>query len=155
MKKLLAVFLILALMVPTALAESIDLSGLAFDDLVALRDRINLAIWQSAEWQEVTVPQGVWKVGEDIPAGHWTIMAADGAYAMIEYGDVLTESNSISWSSSIYIIENIKSVTSRIYNENSDRTQIDIDMKDGFYIEISSGSVVFTPYTGKPSLGFK
>ena len=32
---------------------------------------------------------------------------------------------------------------------------IDLDVKPGTYIIIGHGSVVFTPYSGKPDLGFK
>ena len=52
--------------VPCSCAEDIDLSGMSIDELVELKDRINLAIWNSQEWEEVTVPQGEWIVGEDI-----------------------------------------------------------------------------------------
>lgn len=155
MKKVLCIILMIVLAIPIACAESVDLSGLSFDELVALRDRINLAIWQADEWQEVTVPQGVWKVGEDIPVGHWSIRAADGVYTSVDYGDVLLENNSISWSSSIYIAEFLTSPTNQFYIENDDKITTDIDMKDGFYVVISSGSAVFSPYAGKPDLGFK
>ena len=95
MKKLITVILILALILPVAaLADLPDLSGLSFNELVQLRDQLNLAIWNSQEWQ-VTVPIGVWKVGEDIPVGKWTIRAASenenvGTY--IVYCDVLEPS---------------------------------------------------------------
>ena len=155
MRKLLVVILVIVLKGPVAFAESVDLSGLSFDDLVALRDRINLAIWQSDEWQEVTVPQGVWRVGEDIPAGHWMIKAAEGVMSLIAYGDILSESNEVSGYSNVFINRAVNSETYRSYNVNEDMVQFDIDMKDGFFVEILYGSAVFMPYAGKPSLGFK
>lgn len=36
-----------------------------------------------------------------------------------------------------------------------DLRSIDIDAKAGYYIAIEDGSVIFTPYSGKPSFGFK
>lgn len=153
MKRLIAV-LILLLSLPIAVQADVDLSAMSFDELVALKDQINLAIWNCQEWQEVLVPQGLWQVGVDIPAGHWTIKAADGAFSSVRYGDTLDESNDISYHSSGYIYEYIYSPTCSIFDENSDKSQIDIDMKDGCYVQISSGSCVFSPYSGKPSLGF-
>ena len=53
MKKLVALVLAIVLSAGIALAEGIDLSGMSYDELVALKDRINLAMWQSDEWQMV------------------------------------------------------------------------------------------------------
>lgn len=47
----------------TADAAQIDLSAMTYEELVALKDKINLAMWESKDWEEVTVPQGVWTVG--------------------------------------------------------------------------------------------
>ena len=56
MKKFLFSFIVLVLLITSAAADPVDLSGMSFDELVALRDQLNLAIWNSQEWQEVTVP---------------------------------------------------------------------------------------------------
>ncbi len=155
MKKLLCCVMVCLLMGSVACAE-IDLSGMTYEELVALKDQINLAIWNSEEWQEVTVPQGVWKIGEDIPEGHWTITCAGDGRATIEYGDELNESGkSLSWFGDIYYSERIYSKESIMYDENSSKVSIDLEVKEGNYIIIDSGNVIFTPYTGKPSLGFK
>lgn len=153
MKKLIALVLTV-LLIPSA-AFAVDLSAMSFDELVALREQIDLAIWQSEDWQEVTVPQGVWQVGVDIPAGHWTIRAHDGAYTSIKYGPSLDVTG---YDISIFdciISDYVKSPKRSTYDKGDDRLTIDIDAKDGFYIVISNGDAVFTPYTGKPSLGFK
>ena len=74
MKKLITVILLLALVLPVvSLADLPDISNLTYDELVQLKDQINLAMWNCEEWQEVTVPAGVWVVGEDIPVAHWSI----------------------------------------------------------------------------------
>jgi len=146
----------LLLLCSSAFAQTPDLSDMSFDELISLKDSINLAIWNCAEWEEVTVPQGVWQIGVDIPAGHWSLKAADGVHSYVKYGSFLDESGvSISYDSKDYIYKNIYSTTYSQYNANEHRSEIDIAMKDGAYIVIDSGSVVFSPYSGKQSLGFK
>lgn len=155
MKRIVAVFLLL-LALPFAAHADVDLSGMSFDELVALKDQINLAIWNSQEWQEVTVPQGLWVVGEDIPEGHWTVKPVDGVYSYVTYGGKLEENGKeVSYGSKGYFSETIFSPDSRIYEEGKDKLEIDIDAKAGYYIEIESGDVIFSPYSGKPKLGFK
>ena len=138
-----------------ASAEAIELSGMSFDELVALKEQIDLAIWNSQEWQEVEVPQGVWVVGQDIPAGKWTIKAADGLKATVYWGDMLDESGTdISWDGRIYESEYLKSVNYRYY-EKGESTEVTWELKDGHYFIVNSGIALFSPYSGKPSLGFK
>lgn len=153
MKKLIALLLLL-LALPVCAQADVNLSGMSFDELVLLRDQINLAIWNSQEWQEVTVPQGLWQVGVDIPAGHWTITAADGAYSRITYGDTLDDSNDISYRSNDRQSDYVYSKSSVLFKEGSSRIQMDIDMKNNYYVQVEQGNCVFTPYIGKPSLGF-
>lgn len=157
MRKLVAFLVALVLMCGTAMAEEIDLSSMTYDELVALKDQINLAMWKCEEWQEVTVPQGVWKVGEDIPAGHWTIKTDNIYYSRISCGTVLNETakDIDPFKSQFYYSDSIKSKESKFFDATQDKAEIDFDFKDGMYIIISSGSVIFTPYSGKPSLGFK
>ena len=57
MKKWIALLLVLVSLFSAASAEviattaaEIDLSGMGYEELVALKDRINLAIWKSEEW---------------------------------------------------------------------------------------------------------
>lgn len=157
MKKILSLILILALAVPAlALADLPDISGLSFEELVQLRDQINLAMWNSQEWQEVVVPVGVWKIGEDIPAGKWTISAAsNNAYVdtYIVYCDVLEPSGlEGSARGSVFYY---KTLENKNNNEGWYPKSIDIDCKEGLYIVISQGPALFTPYVGKPDLGFK
>ena len=146
--------LILLLFSVPACAE-VDLSGMTYDELVELKDKINLALWNSEEWQEVEVPQGVWKVGEDIPVGHWTIKASKETGSTTVY---------VAWG----IKEDGKEVTIaedhdnlfywiKIYGEkgNGDLHEWDYDFQEGMYIQIENSNAIFTPYTGKPSLNFR
>ena len=150
MKKVILLVLALVLVGAVALAE-VDLSGMTFDELVALKEQINLAIWNCQEWQEVEVPAGVWRGGEDIPAGHWNIAPAGSSYSHVAIGTALNETGK-----DIDILK-----TDYWYGEglkkDSDTSldHIDYDFKDGDYIVVEDQSVIFTPYTGKPSLGFK
>lgn len=153
MKRFLSLLLVFMLIVP-AYAESIDLSGFSYDELVALKDRINLAMWQSEEWQEVTVPEGIWEVGKDIPAGHWTITVKGKGSATITYGNRLDRTGKqIAYDSSVFYYKIVNGPENWAFNDG-DTNYIDLDLINGFYIELSGG-VVFTPYTGKPDLGFK
>lgn len=154
MKKFVIALLFLLSLPCIALAD-VDLSSMSYDELVALKDQINLAMWQSAEWQEVTVPQGVWQVGVDIPAGHWTIKAYDGANTVIKYGSRLDSTGRDIGFGDADIYESVKSPLRSTFSKGDDLEQIDIDAKDGYYFVISNGDAVFMPYTGKPSLGFK
>lgn len=161
MKKFLVILLALTLLSTAALAE-IDLSGMTYDELVALKDQINLAIWNSQEWQEVTVPQGLWEVGKDIPAGHWTVRCADEGLegfmkdmVQIEWGDKLNDSGRISIGGR-YGAKTIYHPKGSSYTA-ADISECDFEWKDGDYVYIASSynRAVFTPYAGKPSLGFK
>lgn len=155
MKKTLFVFVLLCIF-SCACAESIDLSGLSFADLSFLRDKCQLEMMKRDEWQEVTVPVGVWEVGKDIPEGHWNITASKESnygWAHIVYTDMLDESGKkSSYDSNIYYAENIKHEDS---TADVEAINIDIDLKAGTYLIIDYGAAVFTPYTGKPNLGFK
>lgn len=155
MKKAVAISLLIAVaaMMNVSAFADVDLSGMSFDELVALKDQINLTIWNSEEWQEVEVPQGVWEVGADIPEGKWTIRATDGNNAYVTVGTRLDESETEV--DGLIGFESLKSETRRGYNESSDVSNWTIELKEGQYMKVDFGNVIFTPYAGKPSLGFK
>lgn len=153
MKKLislLCVFVLVLALAPAAFA--VDLSGMSYDELVALKDQINLAIWNSAEWQEVEVPQGVWEVGADIPAGKWTIKPVSGGDAMIYVGRKLEDGGA---SVDANFHKRITDPGYHGYDASSSMTELTIELKEGQYVQVDWSPAVFTPYAGKPSLGFK
>ncbi len=92
MKRFLAILVLVLLVVSSAAAEDIDLSGLSFDQLVQLQSRITMEMMQRDEWQEVTVPAGVYMVGRDIPAGKWEVTATQ-FLSYLTYGKELKEDN--------------------------------------------------------------
>lgn len=134
MKKALCVLLVLALVGAAAYA-AIDLSGMSFEELLDLRAQVDAALWASDGWQEVIVPQGVYTVGEDIPAGKWTINA--------NYGDLIIQ-QFVSPEATIYKYFDLVD-----YGEN-----LTVNLQEGWIVKISTSKAVFTPYTGA-ALGFK
>ena len=157
-KRVIALAAASVMLAGAACAEvKVDLSGMSYQELVELKDAINLAMWQCDEWQEVEVPQGVWKVGEDIPAGHWTVKTISRYTSTIAVGTVLnTMGKRIDvWSSPVYYYDMVTNENNEYFDKNVDKSKIDIVLKDGMYVIIEDGDVVFTPYDGKPSLGFK
>ena len=156
MKKIFIFILALFIFCSSALAGSVDLTGLSFDELVSLREQIDLAIWNSQEWQEVEVPAGVWIVGVDIPSGHWTITIVDNAIGNITYADVLDEYGKRpgkDWQGYSEILNSSRKSDGSYYYPAEPKS-FDLDMKSGMYF-INNAPVIFTPYAGKPDLSFK
>lgn len=155
MKKLLSLILaICTLMIPVlCLSESIDLSGLSLAELVTLQERVTMAMWKTEEWQEVTVPAGLYKVGVEIPAGKWTISAMPSAsMALVEIGDTLDDSGmGLSWTGN-HQLNYLYGKESWAYDESS-MTSWDVTLTDGLYIKLGA-NMVFTPYAG-PGFSFK
>ena len=136
-------------------ADAFDFSGLSLAELAELQSRITLAMFETDEWQEVEVPQGVYKIGEDIPAGKWTIRPVNGGHTYVYWGDMLKPSGlSLSGSGKIYEYANLYSKTHEWYRTD-DQTEITFDMQDGQYFIVDMGVAVFTPYAGAPKLNFK
>lgn len=155
MKKVICLLLVCFMLIGNACAAGMDLSGLSFDELVALKEQINLAIWQCEEWQEVTVPQGVWQIGKDIPVGHWTIRMADNISWNSWCGLTIATKLDESGRDAPYDSRILYQQLSKIGVEYPAPTEVDIDFKEGWYLIIENNDVIFSPYTGKPSLGFK
>lgn len=154
MKKLFILCLSVLLLISAAAADPVDLSGMSYDDLVALRDQLNLAIWNSREWQEITVPAGIWTVGEDIPAGHWSIrVAGELSFTNVIYFEKLDRASLGPDYNGYYFLRQINTADMAEYGLNG-ATSLDLNMQAGWYFQCDK-SVIFTPYSGKPDLGFK
>lgn len=151
MKRMVAMLMAFMLIGSIALAE-IDLSGMTYEELVELKDRINKAMWECEEWEEVTVPQGVWEIGVDIPEGHWTIKPESGSMAYVIIGDFRTGSTVDGSKSSVTV-----AAKDWEYYNSSYMQEADVILESGRFVEVSpdAGKAVFTPYSGKPDLGFK
>jgi hypothetical protein len=159
MKRFLCCLFALVLLPVVSLAELPDLSGLSFDELVQLREQVNLSLWQTDEWERVEVPAGVYKVGRDIPAGHWTITPAPESFLSIWYGDILNDSGTdagYGWDGINGFVGTFSTRTNEdgSWKNPSELHHLDIVIVDGWYIK-TSGTVYFSPYAGTPDLGFK
>lgn len=149
MRRFAALVVVVLLLSAAASAESIGITSMTFDELVALRNKITEEMMLRDEWQEVTVPAGTYKVGEAIPSGHWVITVPADTYCFVTIGSKLDS--------------NGKEVSSRcdgyyhvaLSGRSGDTTPsfVDLDLKDGTYIEIEHSSVIFSRYTGI-DLGF-
>lgn len=149
MKKVACILLVFCLFSSVAIAESIDLSGMTIEELVALQERCQLEIMKSDKWQEVTVPAGVYQIGKEIPAGHWTIKPIDGETAEVSWGTALDESKAgiDTWNTRFVNFEQITSPTAS-YAKYNNIESVSWELRDGDYLIIQSSAVVFTPYAG-------
>lgn len=94
--------------------SGVDISGLTYDQLLALQKEVQAALWASPEWKEIRVPAGVYRIGEEIPAGRYAITAEKfgwvycGAFdrqsggvdqsAFASYlGELLDDGESVTW----------------------------------------------------------
>lgn len=154
MKKFVCALLCVLSLFPFCASAEVDLQGMTYEELVALKDQINLAMWQCDEWQEVEVPSGVWVVGQDIPAGKWTIKPQDKSWVSVNWGSKLNEAKTdIGHGGEVYEGETLTAPNFSGYN--SGRPEVSWELQDGQYIVVDYCTAVFTPYSGKPSLGFK
>lgn len=96
MKKAISLFLclvILACVLPVPAAKAVKISELTFDQLIELRRVLDQEIISRPEWKETIVPAGRYTVGEDIPAGSYSIKLPEGEEYVnfivfgIEYGN--------------------------------------------------------------------
>lgn len=167
MKKLISVFLILCMIPCICFASSptkaseIDLSGLSFVELSSLRDRILKEMWESYEWQEVTVQQGIYTVGVEIPAGEWDITcydngdrASNNILTMISYGFDKDGDGKPNTSSGGYASVYKKN---HLYFEKGSLTVYKVSLQEGMLVEIDELFLpaVFTPSTGAQTFSFK
>lgn len=128
-KKFLSVILTLCLLLPVIALAEIDLSAMSVDELIALNKAVVMELMSRKDFKEVAVPAGTYKVGEDIPAGSYTVKAKLLSVLTThekngEYGDM--------------------------YTLNSDKPIGKLTLEEGESVQIT-GSVIFTPYAG---LGF-
>ena len=151
MKKLLCILLALLILPAAAAADGFDFRFCSLDELYQIRQQLNAEIMSRYSWKEVTVPAGFYVIGEDIPAGHWTITYSPGNYAQVEYfmeadetGKRVRDSFTNYYYETLCDPENDLSSIAKI-------TEIDLELKEGYFLVIYTNSVIFKPYTGRPS----
>lgn len=156
MRKFICLLLLCLCSLSLAAAEGIDLTGLSFDDLAALRDRCQLEMMQREEWQEVDVPPGVYTVGKEIPAGTWTIYSRYGYGTNISFGEKLNAAGqeieySLFGRQAHELVYNPKNSN---YQEGR-ITQWTVNFITGDYVVISTNTATFIPGASAPSFKFK
>lgn len=165
MKKVITIIIIIVLTLacfpPVGFAKTI--SEMTFKELIYLRQKINLELFSRDEWQEVTVPHGVYFVGRDIPAGTWTVKCGSAyindrfsaSYCEIEWGEYLDENGHGISGKGYRDYVQISNPESKYYE--GEMTEYSFTVKYGDYIIVgdSGNSAVFLTYIGAPDLGFK
>ena len=151
MKKLFVfVVAICVLLTSTVAFADVDLNGLSYDELVELVNKAQLEMMKSDKWQEVIVPEGIYKIGEDIPAGKWTVSAPQKVYVVsIVIGSSMYDEFTVNFDKYV----SLHGPGSALYNEG-ETSFVTLDLKEGMYIQIQSGSAIFSPYSGN-SFSFK
>lgn len=157
MKKLTCIVLSMALLCCLVLpvcAEDIDLSALTWEELLELKAAITLEQLTRDEWEEVDVPQGVYKIGEDIPAGKWTIRCKVGNRLRFAWSADLDDSGH---DINFFTACDIAHLTNPEYKyyEAGDDVEYTFEAINGYYIVIEDSPATFTPYAGTKDLGFK
>lgn len=155
MKKMFCLLFILIFIPVFSFADAPDLSGLSYDELINLREQFNLLIWNSKEWKHVEIPTGIYVIGVDIPAGHWTIKPPAGDAVVIEYFKDVDETGKRPLDSLYnYDAESIADDNCS-YASFVPMREVDFELKEGFYLTIVNGPyAIFEPFVSKPAFSF-
>lgn len=122
-----------------------DLSDFSYEELLQLRADVDAALWASDSWQDVTVPTGVYIVGEDIPAGKWSIEIGEPESEYYTVCSVATYGTPDDYYNSHGC------VSSAVLQPGIPFT---LNIIDGQLVEINGNRILFHPFTGA-SIGFK
>lgn len=143
MKKfIVAIAFLLVLVSAISASADYDLSGMSYEELLNLVSQAQREMMTRSEYQEVTVPMGIYKIGEEIPAGKWQITKAnDNSYVYVNIGSQLAD-NMLELKGFSYV------------KLDSDTPSMDFTLPEGMYIWIEKGPVIFSTPTG-PSFSFK
>ncbi len=129
-------------LVRLSLAANYDLSGFSYEDLISLQSQISKEIMSRPEFKKVIVPPGSYKVGNEIPAGKWTITATEGM-CEVYWGKSLDEYGvEVPYDDRIDDLDDWGSNSSVTWN-----------LTDGTYIVINRNAVTFSP-AAAVTLGF-
>ena len=154
MKRFFCLFSVLVLFPSFCLAALPDISGLSYSELLLLSKKVRAAMLNSKEWQKVVVPPGVWEIGREIPAGHWTIKPDSGLGPdlVIYASRTKDQGHDVDVTFGECIMEVICSTDSP-YNDGSYKNETDFYLEDGHFLRLDC-RMIFTPYAGKPKITF-
>lgn len=134
MKKIIALLLLVSVLLLFGSAYAEDLSKLDDEQLIALSVAVNSEIIQRNLNKKVKVPTGTYIVGQDIPAGDYTIRPT-GTFLRVDiYESEVKLGNRIG-----------------IYSANQEEFIGKLSLKEGQIVEITFGGSTFEKYAG---LGF-
>ena len=134
MKKIIALLLLVSVLLLFGSAYAEDLSKLDDEQLIALSVAVNSEIIQRNLNKKVKVPTGTYIVGQDIPAGDYTIRPTGSLLRVEIYED------------EVKLINRVGS-----FSVNQEEIIGKISLKDGQIVEITLGGSTFEKYAG---LGF-
>ena len=134
MKRFISLLLLVSVMFLFGFAYAEDLSKLDDEQLIALSVAVNSEIIQRNLNKKVKVPTGTYIVGQDIPAGDYTIRPT-GTFLRVD----------------IYEGEVKLGNRTGIFSANQEEIIGKISLKEGQIVEISFGGSTFEKYAG---LGF-
>lgn len=138
MKKLIAVILILALMLPAAsLADLPDISWLTNEELMELNHQICLKLFSEKLINGVHIPIGVYTVGEDIPAGSYQVKLENNQNTSLISINYINDEGEKNVSGSFAIGD--------LYGAYEVGK---MTLEDGQIVEIDFAPAVFFPYSG-------
>lgn len=132
MKKVLFLISVFIFLVPSFALADIDLSGMDYDDLIALKQQVDLLIMQSDHYKEITLTIGLWKVGQDIPAGTY-ILSPSSDYSSVVYGSTVEDTEN---SMNAFDLGNVGE-----FLDSGDTWRL--TLSEGKYVYISHGPVTF------------
>ncbi len=109
--------------------------GMTLEELNQESIAILNAMWKNEEWQKVLVPAGVYKVGEEISAGEWTITPAD-SYIYVQVGTKLDSTHTQ--------IDSDSYVAGEVFDSEDRINGWTVRLLEGYYITLNY-SAYFTP----------
>lgn len=129
-----ALFLVISMMLSVcgAFALEIDLSKYSKEELIELNALIAKEMLDRGFEKQATVPVGKYIIGQDLPAGTYTLKPAKDGFKIRVYSDV-NHTGDYEWIHSDYV--------------SSDEYIGKIELLDGQVLEIDA-NVVFILYTG-------
>lgn len=129
MKKLIVLFITCFFILSTCSALAVDLSSMSFSELLELQEEVSKALWASDEFQEVTVPVGLYEVGKEIPAGKWTLKKASDEFTYFRLANKFSNGDIHDFA---------------FYSDLEEESTI--VAVEGQYIQISEHPVIFSTY---------
>ena len=70
--------------VPVTLSVSIQTADIPYENLLHIRNQLDEEILARGDWTSIEIPAGRWIVGEDIPAGFYSVTAVNGKYTSFD-----------------------------------------------------------------------